>query len=141
MTSAYTARQDLKICQTNNSAQKIDGFTLKIFGIVLTSFQIEDKLGKVQFLQETFLMADTNMAVILGMPFLILNNIDMFFSKREFTWQLYILAKALLMTKPMQIIGYKKFATVVLDRIKQAFIVYVAYLDMKMLIYLLKKLE
>lgn len=38
MTPDYTARLGFKVQPTNVSAQKIDSSTLKIFGIVLTSF-------------------------------------------------------------------------------------------------------
>lgn len=141
MTLIYTARLRLKARSTNVNAQKIDSSTLKTFGIVLTSFQIEDKLRNIWFLQETFLVTITSMTLILGILFLNLNNINMFFSKRELTWRLYTTTKALLTTKWVQIIDYKKFAIAVLDPTKEVFIVYVAYLGMKMLIYPLKKLE
>lgn len=49
MTSEYTLKLDLKIRSTNVKAQKIDGFSLNIFGIVLAKFQKENKLGRVQF--------------------------------------------------------------------------------------------
>ena len=39
---------------TDVGAQKIDGSTLETFGMVLASFQVEDKLGRAQFFQETF---------------------------------------------------------------------------------------
>ena len=73
---AYTSKLGLKICYINVRAQKIDGFTFKIFGIVIASFQIEDKIGKARFFQETFLLADINMEVVLDMLFLIFSNTD-----------------------------------------------------------------
>ena len=42
--------------------------------MVLADFQVEDKLGRARFFQETFLLADISMEVVLGMPFLTLNN-------------------------------------------------------------------
>lgn len=45
MTLVYTAKLDLKIRPTNVGAQKIDGFILKIFEIVIASFQVDDKLN------------------------------------------------------------------------------------------------
>lgn len=53
--------------------------------MVLASFQVEDKLGKARFLQETFLVADITSEVILGMPFLTLSNADVLFVKGELT--------------------------------------------------------
>lgn len=38
MTSSYTLKLGLRVCHTNNKAQKIDGSILKTFGIVLASF-------------------------------------------------------------------------------------------------------
>lgn len=45
MTSVYTSKLGFKVYHTNVEAQKIDGSTLKIFGIVLVSFHIEDKIS------------------------------------------------------------------------------------------------
>lgn len=47
--SAYTAKLYLKVYPTDIRAQKIDGSTLKIFEMVLASFQIKDKLSKAYF--------------------------------------------------------------------------------------------
>ena len=49
MTLAYASKLDPKVYHTNIRAQKIEGSTLKTFGMVLASFQIEDKLGRAQF--------------------------------------------------------------------------------------------
>lgn len=46
MTPKYTLKLDLKICSTNIKAQKIDGSIFEMFEMILTSFQIEDKLGQ-----------------------------------------------------------------------------------------------
>lgn len=53
-----------KFRQTNIGMQKINGFALKSFKIVLASFYIEDKLKKTGFFQETFLFTNTNMEII-----------------------------------------------------------------------------
>ena len=44
MTPAYTSRLDLQVHRTDIKTQKIDSSILKTFGMVLASFQIEDKL-------------------------------------------------------------------------------------------------
>ena len=46
ITLAYIAKLGLKVQKTDIEAQKIDGSILDIFGMVLTDFQVEDKLGK-----------------------------------------------------------------------------------------------
>ena len=76
MLPTYASKLDFKVHPTNVKSRKIDGSTLEIFGMVLTSFQIKDKLGKVRFFQETLLIADISALVVLGMPFLTLSNTD-----------------------------------------------------------------
>ena len=73
---AYASNLNFKVYSTNVKAQKIDGFTLKTFGIVLASFQIENKLEKAWFFQETFLLANTSVEVVLGIPFFTFSNAD-----------------------------------------------------------------
>ena len=65
---------------TNVGAQKIDGSTLETFEIVLASFYVEDKLERARFFQETFLLADFSIEVVLGMPFLTFSNADIKFA-------------------------------------------------------------
>lgn len=85
MTSAYTAKLGLKTQLTYIEAQKIDGSTLETFEIVLASFKVENKLGKSRFFQETFLLANTSMEVVLDMFFLTFNNTDIRFVEQELT--------------------------------------------------------
>ena len=80
MTSLYASKLGLKVCPTNIGAQKVDGSTLKIFGMVLASFQAEDKLRKTHFFQETFLVANTSVKMILGILFLAFSNADVSFA-------------------------------------------------------------
>ena len=74
MTPGYALKLGLKIRPTNSGAQKIDDSTLKTFGIVLASFQMEDKPARARFFQKTFLLADLSIEVILRMSFLTLSN-------------------------------------------------------------------
>ena len=85
MSPAYIKRLGLKTRKTNVGAQKIDGSTYKIFGMVIADFQVEDKVGRPRFYQKTFLIADTKFEVILGMPFLKLSNANMSFSEKTLT--------------------------------------------------------
>ena len=55
--------------------------------MILASFQVEDKLGKARFFQEMFLLADLNIEVVLGVPFLILSNANIQFARKKFTWR------------------------------------------------------
>ena len=69
MHPAYAAKLGLRVRETDVGAQKIDGSHLDTFGMVIAGFSVEDKLGKVRFFQETFLLANISLEVVLGMPF------------------------------------------------------------------------
>lgn len=62
-------------------AQKIDGTTLKSFGIVIAAFSVNNKAEKVRFFEETFLLADISMDMALEMSFLTLSNANIYFTK------------------------------------------------------------
>ena len=70
----YILKLDLKVYYTNIEAQKIDCSTLKMFELVLASFQVEDKISRAQFFQKSFLLADISAEMVIGMPFLIFRN-------------------------------------------------------------------
>lgn len=115
---AYTAKLGLKVRLTNIGALKINGSTLKMFGIVLASVQVVDNLGRAQFFQETFLLANIRIDVILD-----------------------TLAKPLPMIKRVQIINQKKFAAAALKLIEKAFVVHVCSLDTIKSIYLAQEVQ
>ena len=85
MAPTYASKLGLQVCHTNIRAQIIDGSTLKIFGMVLASFQVKDKLGRTRFFQETFLLADISTEVVLDMFFLTLSNANVQFIEKELT--------------------------------------------------------
>ena len=76
MTPAYTAHLGLKMRVTDVGAQEIDGSSLATYNMVIAAFQVIDKLGCSWFFQETFLLSDISMEVVLGMPFLTLSNVN-----------------------------------------------------------------
>ena len=53
--------------------------------MVLANFQMEDKLGKTRFFQETFLLANISAKVILDIPFLTFSNANVQFVEKELT--------------------------------------------------------
>lgn len=69
------------------------------------------------------------------MLFLIYNNEDIIVADRRFIWKAYILVKVLLTIKWIKIINKKDIAKAALDENMKVFIVYVAYLYTKILIY------
>ena len=83
MTPAYTLKLGLKIYPTNIGAQKIDGFTLETFEMILASFQVENKLGRARIFQKTFLIADINIEIVLDMLYLTLSNADVWLLEIE----------------------------------------------------------
>ena len=56
----------LPIRQTDVIAQKIDGITLDIFGMVVAAFSVIDKANQVRFFKKTFLVANISPKVVFG---------------------------------------------------------------------------
>ena len=77
MTPTFTAKLSFVTHKTDAGAQKINGLPLVTYGMVLASFSVQDKLEKIWFFRETFLLADTSMEVVLGMLFLTLSDAAM----------------------------------------------------------------
>ena len=136
MNSAYISRLGLRVYRTNIGAQIIDSSTLETFGIVLASFQVEDKLRRIRFFQEIFLLADISTERVLDMFFLTFSNADIQFVEKEPTWRTYNTAKALPTTKRVELIDKKKFAKMALDEKSEAFVVHVASFNLTPEIYL-----
>ena len=137
MTPAYVKQLGLWTQKTDVGAQKIDGLSLATYRIVIAAFQVKDKLGRVWFFQETFLLVDTNMEVVLGIPFLTFSNADIQFAERESTWRSYTAKEALPTTWRIELIDKKEFAKAALDKNIEAFMVYVSFLSLgsKMIIH------
>ena len=70
---------------TDVRAQKIDGTTLDIFGIVVAAFSVIDKANQVRFFEEIFLVANISLEIVLRIPFLTLSGIDINF----LSWKLW----------------------------------------------------
>ena len=97
--------------------------------MIIAGFQVEDKLGRARFFQESFLLAETSMEVVLGMLFLTLNNADIQFAEKELTWKSYTAAEALPTTNQVELIDKKEFAKPALDEEFETFVVYVAAME------------
>ena len=85
MTPAYAAYLDLKVRVTNVDAQKIDGSSLAIYGMIIATFYVADKLGRSWFFQEIFLLANISIEVVLGMFFFTFSNTDIQFAEKKLT--------------------------------------------------------
>ena len=97
--------------------------------MVIAGFQVEDKLGRAWFFQESFLLAKTSMEVVLRMPFLTLSNINIQFAAKKLTWRSYTTAEALPTTKRVKLINKKEFAKAALDEECETFVIHVIALE------------
>ena len=104
MTLAYAAHLGLKVKVTDVGAQKIDGSSLTTYDMVIAAFQIVDKLNRFRFFQETFLLADISIEVVLGMPIFSFSNVDIQFAEKELTWRTYTTEEALPTIRQVKII-------------------------------------
>ena len=85
MTPAYAAHLVLKMRVTNIHAQKIDRSSPATYHIVIATFQVIDKLSYAQFFQETFLLANISIEVVLSMSFLTFSNANVQFAEKKLT--------------------------------------------------------
>ena len=79
----FAKQLGLPIRSTDIGAQKIDGITLDTYRMVVATFSVEDKANRVRFFEETFLVANVSLEVVLRMSFLTLSGADVDFSGRE----------------------------------------------------------
>ncbi len=85
MTPAYVAELDFTTQKTSVKAQKIDGSPLETDGMALARFLLQNTLRKIWFFEETFLLADTSIEVVLGISFLAFSNADFQFGIEKLT--------------------------------------------------------
>ncbi len=131
MTPAYTTKIGHIAGKTSVEAQKIDGSPLETYGMASARFSLHDSLGRVWFFEETFLLADTSMEVVLGILFLSLSNADVEFAElRKLTWRLYTVAEALPTTRLVELIDKREFVKAALDGNSSIFMVYVVALEL-----------
>ena len=103
--------------------------------MVLATFQLENKQERTRFFQETFLMPDIAIEIVLEILFLAFSKVEINFAEWELIRRTYSLDEALPTTKRVQIINCRKFAAAALALDKEAFVMHVAYLEAKIAIY------
>ena len=74
-------------------------------------------------------MTDVKPDIVLKMPFLIISNADVDFQAWDLQWRSYITGDVLPTTRQVELIGKKKFTDTALDLEHEAFIVYIAVLN------------
>ena len=81
---AYTTKLGLCTRKIDVNVQKINESHLDIFEIVIADCSVQDKLERVQFFWNTFLLANIGLKVVLEMLFLTFNRANIRFAEREF---------------------------------------------------------
>ena len=128
MHPTYATKLGLRARKIDVGAQKIDGSHLHTFGIVIADYLVKDKLGKVRFFQETFLLANIGLEVVLEMLFLTVNKADIWFVERELVWRTYTAAEALPTTRRVEIIDKRELAAAALNVDNETFVVHIVAL-------------
>ena len=127
----YAKKLGLPIRKTGVGAQKIDVSSLETFSMVIATLQVQDKLGRSCFFQETLLLDGTSMEVVLGTFFLIFSNVEVEFSGKKLIWRLYTSAKALPTTRRVELIDKKEIAKTALEENIDAFVAHVTSLSLR----------
>ncbi len=97
--------------------------------MVVSTFSILDRDGRMRFFKNSFLLANIKLNVIFRMPFLIMNNINVNLKARNLQSRSYITTKVFSTIKKGELIGKKEFAAVTLDSNHEAIVVHIAALD------------
>ena len=119
----------LFIRTTDVGAQKIDGTMLNTFRMVVVAFSVTEKANRIRFFEETFLVANISLEVVLRMLFLILSGADVDFLGRELRWRTYAIREAILTTKRIELVGKKDFAAAALNLKSETFVVHIVSLS------------
>lgn len=83
MTPAYAVKLGLTIWNTSIGTQKIDGLLLKINDMVLTRYLLQNSRERIWLFEETCLLADTSIKVVLEMTFLAVSNANFKFGAEK----------------------------------------------------------
>lgn len=75
----FTQKLGFKIRNANISIQKIVNTILEIYGIIISIFLLLNKDSKERFFKKTFLLVNVSLYIILGIFFVIMNNVDINF--------------------------------------------------------------
>ena len=79
----FAKQLGLLIRLTDVGGQKIDGSTLDTHKMVVAAFSVVDKANRVRFFEKIFRVANVSLEIVLKMPFLTLNGVNVDFSGRE----------------------------------------------------------
>ncbi len=129
MTPAYAVKLGLTTRKISVGAQKIDGSPLETHDMTSAKFSLQDSLRRVRFFK-IFLLTNTRMEVVLGIPFLFVSNTDVEFAELgKLIWKLYTAVEALSTTSWVELIDKREFAKVAINKNSETFVVYMSALD------------
>lgn len=137
MILVYTAKLGFTISKTSIGTQKIVGLALETDHPTLIRFSLQNSFGKIRFFKEMFLLANTNIEMILGMSFLSLSNADIKFAKRsrKLTQKSYTTIETLPTTNWVKLINKNKFIKVLVDKDLETFVMHMVVLEAETLIH------
>ena len=67
--------------------------------MIVSTFSISNQDGKKRFFEESFLLANVKLEIVLGMAFLTMSNIDVDFQAQNLQWRSYTTADIFPTTK------------------------------------------
>ncbi len=70
MHPTYATKLGLRVRKIDVEAKKIDRCRLDTFRMVIADFLVKNKLGRIRFFQDIFLLANTSIELVLWMFFL-----------------------------------------------------------------------
>lgn len=84
---------------TNFSTLKIDNLALKTYETITNRLSIEDKLKQIYFFEETFLLTNTNIKIVLKMLFFCFSNINIYYNAKKVTKKTYTITNTMSIAK------------------------------------------
>ena len=96
---------------------------LNIFGMVVATFSVTDKVNWVRFFEKIFLIANVSPEIVFAMLYLILRDVN--FLGQEFCWKIYTTEKTLPTIRYVKSIGKNEFAAIALDLEHKTYVIYV----------------
>ncbi len=97
--------------------------------MVVSTFSVSNKDGRERFFEESFLLADVRLDIVLGIPFLTMSNADVDFQAWDLQWRSYTTGEVLPTTRRVELIEKKEFAVAALDPEHEAFVVHITVLS------------
>lgn len=98
---------------------------LKTYKLIIAGFSIVDKFIRNRFFEESFLLAEINMEMILGIFFFFFSNVNIYFSTKEFIWGVYTITETMPIFKRIELNDKHNFVKIVLNENFKTFVIHV----------------